>query len=317
MRGRVPVVGFTPANQVEEDLLAAVESGSTDRFLSTLLLARVLLPGGSDAGELLREPTAWGTRQIDGEGYVAVYTSPQRLADHGGDLADASWVRFTQLIKVWPGDGVSFAVNPQTPIGATMPGDQIVALAAWAAEVGLGQDEPDDPPAAVARPAPAKVRPVVMQKAVASSQIGYYLERGYDRVSGFVHRASEVENLVKPEQLYHALGLGYSGSPFKPSDTDVYVLRWTAHCPSLYRIPFGGQNEGAMRAMEGWVIERGPFRGNGFAPSEGREVIAEFKVDSVRLPHGAQLWRMTSDGLGTLVALFDADGPSWRKIGEE
>jgi hypothetical protein len=29
------------------------------------------------------------------------------------------------------------------------------------------------------------------------------------------------------------------------------------------------------------------------------------------------LWRMTSDGLGTLVALFDADGPSWRKIGEE
>ena len=44
-----------------------------------------------------------------------------------------------------------------------------------------------------------------------------------------------------------------------------------------------------MRAMEGWVIERPPFRGNGFAPGEGSDVIAEFKVDSARLPHGAQL----------------------------
>ena len=47
-----------------------------------------------------------------------------------------------------------------------------------------------------------------------------------------------------------------------------------------------------MRAMEGWVIERAPFRGNGFAPGESSDVIAEFKVDSARLPHGAQLWRI-------------------------
>ena len=51
-----------------------------------------------------------------------------------------------------------------------------------------------------------------------------------------------------------------------------------------------------MRAMEGWVIERAPFRGNGFAPSETSDVVAEFKVDSARLPHGAQLWRVNSDG---------------------
>ena len=44
-----------------------------------------------------------------------------------------------------------------------------------------------------------------------------------------------------------------------------------------------------MRAMEGWVIERPPFRGNGFAPGESSDVVAEFKVDSARLPHGAQL----------------------------
>ena len=87
------------------------------------------------------------------------------------------------------------------------------------------------------------------------------------------------------------------------------MLRWPAYRPSLYRIPYGGQNEPAMRAMEGWVIERAPFRGNGFAPGEGSDVIAEFKVDSARLPHGAQLWRIGADGAEQVVATLDADAP--------
>jgi hypothetical protein len=95
------------------------------------------------------------------------------------------------------------------------------------------------------------------------------------------------------------------------------VLRWPAHRPSLYRIPYGGQNEAAMRAMEGWVIERPPFRGNGFAPSDSGDVIAEFKVDSARLPHGAQLWRIGADGQEKLIALLDVDAPTWRRVGEE
>jgi hypothetical protein len=46
-------------------------------------------------------------------------------------------------------------------------------------------------------------------------------------------------------------------------------------------------------------------------------VIAEFKVDSARLPHGAQLWRITADGDEKLVALLDADAPTWRRVGDE
>jgi hypothetical protein len=72
-----------------------------------------------------------------------------------------------------------------------------------------------------------------------------------------------------------------------------------------------------MRAMEGWVIERSPFRGNGFAPGDSSEVVAEFKVDSARLPHGAQLWRVEASGSEQLVALFDADQQAWRKAGDE
>ncbi|PZG01330.1 SseB family protein [Micromonospora deserti] len=326
-----PVVEFQPANEVEENLLDAAGAGSTDTFLSTLLLARVLLPVAADSapGSRPGEPGfVWRTEESDGERFVVVYTSPERLADHTDAPVETIKVKFVQLIRRWPDESWSFVVNPGTPVGAKLPGEQIVALANWAAEVGLGDDagsEPEAPPAAekpaarprYAPPASDPTRPVVMQKAVAPSQLAYYLERGYDRVSGFVHRANELAHLTTPGQLYDALGLGYPESPFGRDAEEIYVLRWPAHRPSLYRIPYGGQNEAAMRAMEGWVIERAPFRGNGFAPGESSDVVAEFKVDSARLPHGAQLWRIGADGTERLVAVLDTDTLLWRQVGEE
>ncbi|MEU8252975.1 SseB family protein [Micromonospora inaquosa] len=323
-------VEFEPANTVEEDLLNAAGSGSTDTFLSTLLLARVLLPAAPDSvrGSRPGDPGfVWRTGQLDGETYVVVYTSPERLADHVEGDVDTVRVKFAQLIRRWPDEDWSFAVNPGTPVGAKLPGEQIVALANWAAEVGLGDDlevDQEEAPAVAeptARPryAPTAVdptRPTVMQKAIAPSQLAYYLDRGYDRVSGFVHRAGELSHLTTPAQLHDALGLSYPGSPFAPDADEIYVLRWPAHRPSLYRIPYGGQNESAMRAMEGWVIERPPFRGNGFAPGESSDVVAEFKVDSARLPHGAQLWRIGADGTERVVAELDTDSVTWRRLGE-
>ncbi|MFG3603736.1 SseB family protein [Micromonospora chersina] len=321
---------FVPANEVEEDLLSAAGSGSTDSFLTTLLLARVLLPVAADsvAGSRPGDPGfVWCTEQIDGGTYVVVYTSPERLADRAGGPTETVRVKFVQLIRRWPDVSWSFAVNPGTPVGATYPGEQVLALANWAAEVGLGDDpetEPEPPaaapaPAAEPRPAPPVVdptRPVTMQKAIAPSQLAYYLERGYDRVSGFVHRAGELAHLRTPAELYDALGLGHPGSPFSRDAEEIYVLRWPAYRPSLYRIPYGGQNEGAMRAMEGWVIERPPFRGNGFAPGESSDVVAEFKVDSARLPHGAELWRIGADRSERVVAVLDTDALLWVKADE-
>ncbi|MEU3452474.1 SseB family protein [Micromonospora sp. NPDC006766] len=320
---------FAPANDVEEELLAAASSGSTDSFLSTLLLARVLLPVTVDSapGSRPGDPGfVWRTEQLDGETYVVVYTSPERLTNRVDPPVDTVRVRFVQLIRRWPDESWSFAVNPGTPVGAKYPGEQVLALANWAAEVGLGDDpesEPEPPvaeaePVAETRPAAPPVdpsRPVTMQKAIAPSQLAYYLERGYDRVSGFVHRSSELAHLSTPAQLYDALGLGHPDSPFSREADEIYVLRWPAHRPSLYRIPYGGQNETAMRAMEGWVIERPPFRGNGFAPGESTDVIAEFKVDSARLPHGAQLCRIGADGSERLVAVLDTDALLWQRIG--
>ncbi|WP_281891547.1 SseB family protein [Phytohabitans aurantiacus] len=324
----VPVENFTPVNEVEKNLLAAAGDGSTDSFLSTLLLAKVLLPVSPVSADGTRpgEPGfAWLTETLDGEPYIVVFTSMERLRDHLGDTIETIDVKFVQLIGAWPDPAWSFAVNPNTPVGAKLPGAQIVALASWADEVGLGaeaEEEPKPQAAPAARPTQAAVvhdpaLPTMMQKTISPAQVDYYLDRGYDRVSGFVHRAGEVAHLTTPAVLHAALGLGYAGSPFKPDADETYVLRWPAHRPSLYRIPYGGQNEAAMRAMEGWVIERPPFRGNGFAPSDSGDVIAEFKVDSARLPHGAQLWRIGADGNEKLIALLDSDAPTWRRVGEQ
>jgi hypothetical protein len=315
---------FVVANDVETNLLAAASDGQTDNFLSTLLLAKVLLPIPAGAPASAKPGDSgfeWRREQVDGQPYVVVFTSTERLTEYLGAGTEAVDVKFVQLIRAWPDDSWSFAVNPGTPVGATLPGAQIRALAAWAAEVGL-MDQPSveyeeaSSPAVGTAAAPAN-RPVVMQKPIAPTQVSYYLERGYDRVSGFVQRAAEVAHLTTPDQLYQALGLGYAGSPFKPADDEVYVVRWTAYRPNLYRIPYGGRDEHGMRAMQGWVIERAPFRGNGFAPGESGEVIAEFKVDSARLPHGAQMWRMSRDAGETLIAVLDADRPRWRPVGAD
>ncbi|WP_239082528.1 SseB family protein [Actinoplanes teichomyceticus] len=319
---------FVPANDTERELREAADAGNTDIFLSTLLLANVLVPvahhsrPGSAPGE---SGFAFQPEEVGGEKFLIVFTSKDRLSEHFGEPTRTVGVRFYELIRNWPDPDWSFAVNPGTPVGAKYPGAQIIALANWATEAGLGADPIDGPSAEeTAEPVPAPEpasdetqHATVMQKTIAAEQVDYYLERGYDRVAGFVHRASEVEHLRTPAELFSALGLYYDSSPFQPDAKEAFVLRWPAFRPSLYRIPYGGQNEQALRAMDGWVIERPPFRGNGFAPGEGRDVIAEFKVDSVRLPHGAQLWRIDADGNERMLAIFDADGPLWRRVGEQ
>ncbi len=307
---------FSPANEVEENLLEAATSGKTDTFLSTLLLARVLIPiPPGESADIKPDSPAfpWRREVVDGQQYLVVFTSKQRMSEFMGAGTTTITAKFLQLIHHWPDASWAFAVNPGSPVGATLPGAQIKALAVWADDVGLSEDEPEvvEPPAP-----PAAPTTVVMQKPVAPSQVTYYLERDYDRVSGFVHRAVEVAHLRTPEQIYSVLGLSYSGTPFDRGAEEVFVLRWVAHRGDLYRIPYGGQHDAAMRAMQGWMIERAPFRGNGFAPAERGEVIAEFKVDSIRLPHGAQMWRLNKAGDAALIAVLDADECRWRSASD-
>ena len=128
---------FAPANEVEENLLDAAVSGKTNNFLSTLLLAKVLIPipTGESADVKPDNPAfPWRREVVDGQQYLVVFTSA--AADdrvHGRRWSTTVTAKFLQLIRNWPDVDWSFAVNPGSPVGATLPGAQIKAL------VGVGR----------------------------------------------------------------------------------------------------------------------------------------------------------------------------------
>jgi len=98
-------------------------------------------------------------------------------------------------------------------------------------------------------------------------------------------------------------GLTYSGSPFRRDAAEIYLLRWPA-VPAgplphpLRRAARSGDARDAGLDHRARSVPRQRLRSGGrwAGPSPS------FKVDSIRLPHGAQMWRLTSDGRKTLIA---------------
>lgn len=308
-QGVTPVDEFTATNEVEKSLLAAARAGNTDAFLRAMLVANVLVPLADDMpdGATVGSPDfRWQVTPAGGRDSIVLFTSPERMSAQLGAGVRAVRATLVQAIRAWPPGDLPLALNPGTPIGASLPGEQVLSLAQWAGEMGLADD---------ASP------PEVMQKVIPHHQLSYYLERGYNRVAGFVYRARDVAGYDTPASLYAALGLtGHTptvdGLPFAADDQAVAVLRWPAYRTGLYRTPYGGRDEAAMRDAGGWVIEEAPFRGAGYAPNDTDAVIPEYKVDSVSLPHGSEIYRVGRDGGEVLYASYDADGGRWLPAAE-
>jgi hypothetical protein len=346
------VPDFEPGNRVDEELFDAAVRGDNDAFLRVLLSAGVLVPIPDDASADIIPGDAefrWDAAMKDAT-TVQVFTSHERLRE---SAAGSRYVQaaFRELITAWPDAAWTMALNPGTRIGATLRGHQVRELSEWSIRVGLNAAPPAGPaapgppgpavaagigvrpsapttedtqpheavpPPPPAAPAPIRRQPMVMQKVLAHAQVSWYLEQGYDRVGGYVHPSADVTDLQTPAQLYQALGLLYADSPFGPQDEGVYVIRWPAYCEELYRIPFGGQSEADLRAWgeAGWVIEQSPFRGDGFASGSGG-TIREYKVDSVRLPYGAEMYYLGRDRSERFVAVYDPDRLAWLPAAEE
>ncbi|WP_146779018.1 SseB family protein [Actinomadura craniellae] len=326
---------FEPGNRIDQELYEAALSGDTDAFLQVLFAANVLVPIPADA-PLEVMPTQpefrWDAALRDSSS-VQVFTSLVRLRE----VLPASrfvYADFRELIGTWPRTDWAMLLNPGTRIGASLGGDQVRALSEWAVRVGLtpaaepavhpGGVPTHRPAGSVPEPRPADPGgepappPTVMQKVLPHEHVSWYLEQAYDRVGGFVHPVAEVTDLHTPAQLYAALGLLYEGSPFSSDDEGVYVIRWPAYCPDLYRIPFGGRSEEELAGWgdAGWVIERPPFQGSGFAPGSAGS-IREYKVDSARLPYGAEMYHLSRDRSERYVAMYDPDRLVWVRADDD
>ncbi|WP_112136454.1 SseB family protein [Glycomyces dulcitolivorans] len=309
--------------ETAEPLLAeAASTGDTAGFLQTLLCASVILPIGDPEAAHLRvgDPAfRWASDVVDGNIGITVYTTEARMAERSGEDTPHTTVPFGWLIQHWPGQDYALYVNPGTSVGANMSGPEIEPLLKWAEAKDLlvFAREMEKRHAAAARAAsPAhRVQPVLWQKTIPHHQVPFYLERGYDRVGGFVHPAEAVDHLRTPAQLYLALGLIRSSEDFSPTDDSVHVLRWVGYRTDLYPAAIGGNDFPTAESRGGTVVEPGPFRGDGFAPSESPEDrIPEHKVDSVRLPHGAKILRIDSRGEVTELALYDSDTREWTPV---
>jgi hypothetical protein len=235
-------------------------------------------------------------------------------------------VPFISVVQFWPGPEHTLVANAGTPLEVTVSGDSVRQLVdAMEAEL-TGEPRPAVPALAAGNGSPVRdgvlraprqpgreAPPLVMlQKVLAHDGVRQYLEDGHHLVTGFVYPADAVRHLSTPAALYAGLGLLYAGSPFQQGDVDVHVVRWLGHCPVLYRIARGGPDEATRLANQGWMVEPAPFRGTGVAA--GDDSVPQLKVDSVALPHGAVLVRLTGDGQETVVASFDADFATWLPV---
>ncbi|MFD0687966.1 SseB family protein [Actinomadura fibrosa] len=307
---------------------AALHNGTAVRVFTSLVRLREVLPESRFVYAEFRELIGSWPR----EDWAMLLNPGTRIgASLGGDQVQALSEWAVRVGLVQPRTEMPLPSDPSPDVTAhdTVAPDSFAASPKPEPEPELEPEPQADPfadvparqPVAGMRPTPSAasdfdtdrvVQPTIMQKVVPHGHVGWYLEQGYDRVGGFVHPTGDVTELQTPVQLYEALGLLYEDSPFSPSDEGVYVIRWPAYCPDLYRVPFGGRDEEEMATWgdAGWVIERPPFLGTGFAPGSAGS-IREYKVDSVRLPYGAEMYYLGMDRSERFVAMYDPDRLAW------
>jgi hypothetical protein len=139
----------------------------------------------------------------------------------------------------------------------------------------------------------------LVQKAIPPRLVEPYMTGRRAVIAGFVYRVQDC-SFTGPAEYYDALDLGYEGSDFGPDLAELYVMRWRAVRPDSYRIPYSTE-------MGGDWSGKPPFTGTGYTSSRSH-VVAEFYLDPVPVPVGAEIYRISAAGT-EFIARFD--GQVW------
>lgn len=277
-----------PASEFERRLGAAYDAGDLALCLSMLRDTELALPAPPDGG------AAWPTITAPDRVWLPAYTSVEAMRAATGQ----SRVRITSLVELaagWPDPRWGLAVNPGLPVHFLLEPGTVARLAVPT----LAQDR-------MAEPEPAL--PVV-QKPLTPHDLRAYLGEGESRVSGYCHHALDVAHVTTPAVLADAIGRG-GDDDLLSAEGSLFLLRWRTVGLNLYRTPYGGTDEAGMAAVAGWVIEEPPFVGMGLAPNVD-SLVREYKVDSVRLPHGSEIVELSAAGTEVVRAVYDGDLGRW------
>ncbi|GII60370.1 hypothetical protein Skr01_04550 [Sphaerisporangium krabiense] len=283
---------WRPEGAFEETLGAAYAAGDLAACLALLREAELALPIGPRAAAG-HEPVAWPTMSGEARTWIVACTSAAAVRAVAGDATRSfRVVSLPELAAGWPDARWGLAVNPGLPVSLYLEPGTVARLAA--------------PSPSEDRRAVPESGPPIMQKALDAAGLRDLLVDGGFRVSGYCHQAVDVAHIATPAVLADALGAeGTVGA-----DGSVNLLRWRAAGLNLYRPPYGGADEESMAAVAGWVVEEPPFTGMGYVPNVD-QVIREYKVSGVGLPHGAEVWELTASGVEHRRAVFDGDLARW------
>ncbi|MFG6197060.1 SseB family protein [Nonomuraea sp. JJY05] len=285
-----------PATPFEERLWAAHRDGQGALCLSLLRDADLALPITAAAAAGTEAP-AWATAADAERTWLLAYTSVEamRLAT-GGVATHCRVLSLVELAAGWPDPRWGLAINPGLTAAFLLESGTVARLAVPT----LLQDLTLDPASGV----PA------VQKLLSPAALHDLLTGGEPRVSGYCHHALDVSHIATPVVLAEALGqpdlLTENGS--------LNILRWRPVGLAGYRTPYGGTDEERRAAVAGWVVEEPPFVGMGLVPNVDH-VIREYKVYGVGLPHGAEIWELTSRGTEHRRAIYHGDLGRWLLIG--
>ncbi|MFC4529493.1 SseB family protein [Sphaerisporangium dianthi] len=286
---------WEPAGPFEENLCSAFAAHDLARCLALLRLAQLALPV-SPAAAAGREPVAWPAAS-DSEGtWILAYTSAGAMrAGIGAASPHHRVVTLPELAAGWPDPRWGLAVNPGLPVHLFLRSGTVARLAV----PSPAEERLADPGAGLP----------VMQKLLTPRDLYAYLAEGESRVSGYCHNALDVAHIATPAVLADAVGMA-SVEGVVTDEGSVNMLRWAAVGLNLYRTPYGGVDEESMAAVDGWLVEEPPFVGLGLAPNVD-QVIREYKLDGVGLPHGAEIWELTDAGVQRRRAVYDGDLERW------
>ncbi|MEJ7772091.1 MAG: SseB family protein [Geodermatophilaceae bacterium] len=287
---------WTPASPFEEQLAAAHAAEDTHACLSLMRTTEFALPITAAAGAGQEVPR-WATAtRADGTWLIA-YTSVESMATGtDGEAEHCRILSLAELAAGWPDPEWGLAVNPGLPVQLLLPAGTVARLAAPT----MAEDQFS---------APGQT-PALVQKVLPHADLGAIFATRTNRISGYVHSLVDVRHIGSPNVLLEALGRMAEENELINDEGSTFLMRWPAIGADLYRSPYGGTTERACAAVEGWVIEEPPFIGTGFVPNVD-QVIREFKVDGICLPHRSEILEVTRDGVELPVATWDGDRGTW------
>lgn len=287
---------WEPTGQFEEQLWAAYQAEDTGTCLLLLRTTEFALPITAEAAAGTEAPR-WATVAREDGTWLIAYTSVESMQT--GTDGQASHCRVTSLVELaagWPDPAWGMAINPGLTMQILLEPRTVarVAAPAMAEELRFSRD----------------LTPPLVQKLLPPAELPAMFASRTDRVSGYVHSLADIAHIGSPVVMLDALGRTDDERELIDDDGSLFLLRWPAVGPGLYRVPYGGTTEPARAAMDGWVIEEAPFVGTGFVPNVD-QVIREYKVDGIGLPHRSEIVEVTIQGKENRRAVWDGDRRTW------